>query len=189
RLSDWLEAADLIRCEWVRGHDGEVLILAYDQVVEGPLSAQTRSVPRSGAEATRSGAEATRSGAEQPGETGTTRNKEYISQEENADQSFEFNSSAGVFTPERAPGSAIIEDRRDDAPNDPLKDRCIAHFTAKGVSVDDCLRAIDDLRAANIADALIDAALGQAIEADAKSLRYIRRVARDWYAHRTGAAT
>src|SRR5262249_22182004 len=98
-------------------------------------------------------------------------------------------SSAGASTSERGPGSAVKKGRRDESPHDPLKDRCVAHFTAKGVIVDDCLRAIDELRAANIADALIDAALGQAIEADAKSLNYLMQVGRDWYAQRTGATT
>src|SRR5262249_5197139 len=76
RLVASLEEADLIRCEWVRGHDGEVLILAYDEVVEVPLRARARNAPRPRAEATRPGAEVTRSGAEPPGKTAPTKNKE-----------------------------------------------------------------------------------------------------------------
>src|SRR5262249_12008486 len=154
RLCGWLEAADLIRCEWVRGHDGEVFILAYDQVVEVRLRAQTRSAPRSGAQATRPGAEATRSGAERAGKTRSTKNKEYFSQGEKETKGFE-----------------------GDEPEDALKRRCLDLFAPKGVSHDDCVRAIDQLRGEGIADHLIDAALGQCERnPNVRSTRYLLKV-------------
>lgn len=54
RLMESLEAADLIRCDFVRGHEGEVLVLAYDELVHfsqarpptsGRQSAQVVSTP------------------------------------------------------------------------------------------------------------------------------------------------
>jgi len=33
RLLEPLEESDLVRCEWVRGHDGSVLVLAYEEIV------------------------------------------------------------------------------------------------------------------------------------------------------------
>jgi hypothetical protein len=187
RLMHWLEAADLIRCEWVRGHEGEVLILAYDQVVEVPQRALARSATRARAEATRSGAEATRSGAERPGETGPTTNKEQISQGEKDTKSIELDRASDTF-PQGRDRPPAQKDR--DEPEDALKCRCLNLFVPRGVSHDDCVRAIDQLRCEDIADHLIDAALGQCEKkADVQSPGYLLKVARNWYRQRTGGVT
>jgi hypothetical protein len=72
-------------------------------------------------------------------------------------------------------------------PVDALKRRCLEHFaTKKNVDPDDCRRVVDQLRAENIADDVIDMALGQSENANAVRLAYLVRVARDWYAQRGG---
>jgi len=110
------------------------------------------------------------------------------SHRESHSQSPERDQPGNAFTSERRRPSAV-EGRPDHGrPVDELKRRCLEHFTVKGVAYDDCLRVVDQLRAADIADHLIDSALGKAIDADAKSLKYFVKVTEDWYAQRTGVA-
>jgi len=69
---------------------------------------------------------------------------------------------------------------------DALADRACAHFACHGISRDDIVRAVDQLRADDIGDTVIDEALGQCEAAGARSLGYLVKVARDWMAQRTG---
>jgi hypothetical protein len=48
------------------------------------------------------------------------------------------------------------------------------------------VRVIDQLRFENIGDEIIDIALGQCMNADAKQLAYLVTVARDFYCQRVG---
>jgi hypothetical protein len=94
-------------------------------------------------------------------------------------------SLCGAFTSERDKTFALNDVSGE--PVDTLKRRCLDIFVAKGVSRDDCCRAVDRLRADNIADELIDMALGQCERnPDVRHIGYLVSVARDWYAQRTG---
>jgi hypothetical protein len=93
-----------------------------------------------------------------------------------------------AFTFERDKATALKDGNGE--PVDALKRRCLAIFAAKGVSRDDCVRAVDRLRAENIADELIDVALGQCEKnPDVRHVGYLLKVARDWYRQRTGVPT
>ena len=100
-------------------------------------------------------------------------------------QAAERDSLRYAFTPERSESFALKEG--DGKPVDALKRRCLDIFTPKGVSRDDCVRAVDRLRADNIADELIDIALGQCEQKrDIRHVGYLLKVARDFYKQRTG---
>jgi hypothetical protein len=95
------------------------------------------------------------------------------------------NSPGDTFDPERGESFALKDEGGE--PLDALKRRCLDIFAAKGVSRDDCVRAIDRLRADNIADQLIDVALGQCEQKrDVRHVGYLLTVARDFYRQRTG---
>src|SRR5262249_33946560 len=177
RISDALgplETAALVRCEFVRGHDGEILVLAYDDLVRSALVPLGTNARPAGDVTRPRGDEARPVEDERPGKTPNRKKKEEVSeQEKNSDNSFECARPTDALHPERGKPLAVTDGRP--APEDALKERCVAHFAATGVSRDDCVRAIDQLRSEDIADHLIDAALGQAINAEAKSLRYLVR--------------
>jgi hypothetical protein len=84
-------------------------------------------------------------------------------------------------------GTGKEKDLPERRPVDKLKRRCLDIFAPKGVTPDDCVRAIDRLRADNIADELIDVALGQCeTKSDVRHVGYLLKVARDFYKQRTG---
>ena len=100
-------------------------------------------------------------------------------------QGVERDSIRDTFTLGRGKPSALKEGN--DPPEDALKRRCLDIFTPKGVSRDDCCRAVDRLRCDNIADELIDTALGQCEQKhDVRHVGYLLKVARDFYKQRTG---
>jgi hypothetical protein len=70
--------------------------------------------------------------------------------------------------------------------DDPLVDRAFEHFSPHGstrADVEGCIHSLryDD----NLADTLIDEAIGQSIKANASRLAYLTKVARSFYAQRT----
>jgi hypothetical protein len=72
------------------------------------------------------------------------------------------------------------------AHSDRLIERLARHFVPRFSDLD-CEYLIVRLREENIGDAIIDAAIGQAIAKDAHSLKYVETVARDWFSQ-VGAA-
>jgi hypothetical protein len=154
-----------------------VLVLAYDQLVHfsqvrpptsGRQSAHPVSAPTNMASAPTNMASAPTDMAsaptdKRPARTAPRTKKVELSEGEGSAKSFEH-----------------------DTPADTLKRRCLEHFAANGIARDDCVRVIDQLRAENIADEIIDMALGQCENADARSLDYLVKVARAFYKQRTG---
>jgi hypothetical protein len=74
------------------------------------------------------------------------------------------------------------------AKKDRLAERAFGHFSAKGFTRSECRETVNKLRSENIADELIDVAVGQCIERDARRLAYLLKVGRDFYLQRVGAS-
>jgi Helix-turn-helix domain len=77
------------------------------------------------------------------------------------------------------------EEKSEDQPLDALTSRCFKIFAPNGASEHDCVVAIDQLRDENIADSVIDMALGQC-DGNGRHIHYLAVVARNWYAQRAG---